>query len=118
MHLESLEVTCVDADQVGAGIHRPGHLILGMHLASDIGHPFIHLDVEVRYVQGTRVLAHPCPNAILDLLLLFGDVTDAPPMPAADERSGGGVGIIPLGPGATRVLRPLVLSRGGPYIRP
>src|SRR5919106_934918 len=71
------------------------------------------LNVEAWYVQGTRVLADPRPDAVLDLLLLLGDLAYVPPVPPTDERPGGGVGILPLGPSTVRVLRTLVLRRSG-----
>jgi hypothetical protein len=84
-------------------------LLLGMDLAPDIGYPFVYLDVQVRYVHGARILADPRPDAVLDLFLLFGDVANASPVPPADERARGRVGVFTLGPGPVRVLRPLML---------
>jgi hypothetical protein len=64
-------------------------LLLGVHLAPDIGHPFVDLDVEARYVQRARVLADPRPDAVLDLLLLLGNLAYVSPVPPADEWPGG-----------------------------
>src|SRR4051812_23736060 len=93
-------------------------LLLGMHLAPDIGHPFVDLHVEVRHIHGTRILTYPRANAVLDFFLLLGDVANASPVPPSDEGPGGRVGVFTLGPGAVRILRPLMLRGGtGGWIR-
>ena|SRR5947209_1507412 len=84
-------------------------LLLGMNLAPDIGYPFVDLDVQVRYIHCTRILADPRPDAVLDLFLLFGYVSNTPSVPPADERARGRVRVFTLGPGPVRVLRPLML---------
>jgi hypothetical protein len=62
----------------------------------------------VRQVYGAWILTDAGPYPLLYLLLLLGDVADAPSVLTANERARGRVGIFPLSPSVVRILRPLM----------
>ena len=77
--------------------------VLGGRRPAQFGDPVVYLDVHPRHLRGTRVLTDLGADALFYLLLLLAYALDVA-MLLADQRSGGGIGVVSLGAGAVRTL--------------
>ena len=70
--------------------------LLGGRNPPQLRHPVVDLDVDVRHVHRAGVLPDAGPYAVLDLLVLHGDIPNLPPMLLSDKRTSGRVRVLAL----------------------